>query len=117
MTRIDADGVVHENGAGPPGRTLEDIAGSAGEVTLRGYTQLSWDVDGRGISEDDPLSSSLAAKLPKLWVDGQYQIGDRVRVTVELEVEAVGFVPVRDKGMRIGTERVHRAEYVGHERA
>jgi hypothetical protein len=121
MARVDEDGVVHDDDQGPPNghRSLEEIAAATvGELALRGeHTQLSWDVDGGRIREDAPLSSSVAAKLPKLWVDGQYQIGDRVRVTVEFEVEAIGFVPVRDKGMRIGTERVHRAEYVGHERA
>lgn len=117
---VDDDGVIQgEGGNGNGHRSIEEItSASVGELALRGeHSQLSFDVDLGKVREDAPLSSSVAAKLPKLWVDGQYQVGDRVRVEVEFEVEAIGFVPVKDKGMRIGTERVHRSEYVGHRRA
>jgi hypothetical protein len=62
--------------------------------------QLSLNVDRHpGLPEDGLLTGSLKP-------DGEILCSSRA------EVEGVGFKPIKDKGMTIGTERAHKAKLV-----
>jgi hypothetical protein len=45
--------------------------------------------------------------LPPLTVEGQFNEGDRILVMLEVEIEYIGFPPIKDRGFRVGTERRH----------
>jgi hypothetical protein len=70
-------------------------------------------------SEYSVAHSTLKIKAPPVMtVNGQFRDGDKVKVTIEVEVYDVTFPPIKDRtGNKLGIERKHLAEVIDWEAA
>lgn len=72
--------------------------------------QLTFDVGGR-----EPDGASLRITGGRVEIAGQYEKGQKLRVSMLVEVREVAFVDEVDQktGQVVGTERRHKAAVVG----
>lgn len=100
----------HDNGHVIDGEeriSIEDMDPALGHPLQGTEQQLSFDLG----SEYDLSDSTLKLPpVPLMTVEGQYQEGDRIKLVLEIEVEYIAFPPVKDRGMRVGTERRHHGQ-------
>lgn len=105
---VDADtGEILDDQGERTGRTLEDLTDEyIPPFFVRGaQQQLSLDV-GADVSVVGSMLKIKAQEVPLL---GQYRVGQKVRLLVEVEVEDVAFKSIRSKytGDIIGLDRLH----------
>lgn len=115
---IDAEtGEVLTEDGEHTGKTLEELAGERvfGAVVLHGdQDQLSLDVGAR----EAVRTGSLKVKQFERTIKGQFPIGARLRLEVEIEVTGVALGRVYDNnGVITGIHRLHAGEVEGVERA
>ena len=109
---VDSDGeVLGEIGGDEEGKSIDDLAeDETFGYELRGTEeQLSFEV-----GSEYELRSAFV-KIPaagELGVVGQFREGDRIKVLLEIEVEHVSFPPIKHKGFRVGTERLHHVQII-----
>jgi len=99
---------MDENGHADEHIAIEDMT-AEGPALLGTEEQLSFDL---GSQYNLAMSSVKLGSIPLIAVDGQYQEGDRLRVTLEVEVGYISFPPIKDRGFRVGTERRHHADII-----
>jgi hypothetical protein len=105
---VDAEtGEILDAEGDPTGRSIEDLADEyVPPFFVRGsQPQLSLDVG----SEVSVVGSVLKIKAQEVPLLGQYKVGERVRLLVEVEVEDVNFKGIRSKytGDLVGLDRIH----------
>lgn len=105
---VDAEtGEILDDEGHPTGRTLEDLADEyVPPFFVRGgQQQLTLEV-GADVSVVGSMLKVKAVEIPLL---GQYRVGQKVRLVVEVEVEDVSFKAIRSKytGDIVGIDRMH----------
>lgn len=107
--RIDADTgeILNEEGQ-PTGQTLEDLADRYLPPFVIAGAQQRMDLDCGGKAQQ-VFGSMLKLKSGNLPIDGQFPIGAKVVLQIEVEIEACQFKPVRSTytGEILGIDRVH----------
>lgn len=87
-------------------QSIEDMDLTLGVALPGTQEQLSFELGSEYKLSDSTLKLMTGA-IPEIQVDGQFQEGDRIKVILEIEVEYIAFPPIKDRGMRVGTERRH----------
>ena len=106
---VNTGEILDEDGD-PTGRTLEDLTDEyTPPYLVRGsQQQMSLDIGAEGQAV---VSSILKLKADKFPIVGQYKFGEKVRLTIEVEIEDVDFKAIRSSYTHeiVGMERIHTA--------
>lgn len=106
---VETGEILDSDGYGT-GKTLEDLAGEYTPpfIVQGSQRQLSLDVGG---DAQPVVGSILKLKADKFPIMGQFPHGAKVRLEIEVEVEAVDFHAIRSKYTHeiVGIDRIHTA--------